>query len=248
MTRLEPEKELRNFLRANLTDFNSSARGSAQWVYSDWPHKTLSATSYPRVVVSKIDESGDIIGLAENNTWDEVVLQVDVLVHRDTGVLSNTHTDESVGTISNSPRISFDYEASTVTNIKHDGSAFGTVTMKVNNGDFTAAASLTADNVEWSLSSGDLNFSSTDLTNLSGETITATYVEKLEGEELAKRIGREIVEKIRTLWRTDTTIGKLIIPSKISGPKVAEFNDDRLYHRVMIEYSFRRFNTGEEVN
>lgn len=247
MVRIEPDTELRNFLRNNLTDYNSASRGSAQWIFDDRPRGDLTVSSYPRVVVQKVSANGKLIGCGDNDTWDDVFLQIDVLVHRNLGVLNVTQTDETIGTISNSPRLSFDYLATTVTNIKHNAVAFGTVTAVVNNSDFTAAASLTAGTVQWSRSTGQFNFSSADLTSYSGQSITSTYVENLEGERLAMRIGRDIVEAIRQNWRTDTLIGGLTQPEKIRDPELASFDSEEGNHRVIIEYKFKRFNTGEEV-
>eukprot|EP00916_Digyalum_oweni_P004723 GHVL01008363.1.p1 GENE.GHVL01008363.1~~GHVL01008363.1.p1 ORF type:complete len:238 (+),score=-3.50 GHVL01008363.1:94-807(+) len=236
-----------NFLRNNLTDYNSANRSGEEWIYDDWPKASLSEKSFPRVSVRKLTEDGRIIGLGDTDTWDGVSIQFDVLIHRKTGVVTVTHTDEAVGAIANSPRISFDYAAASVTNIKHGGSAFGTVTMVVNDNDFTTPASLSAGTVEWSLSSGNLNFSSSDLTSYSGAAITSTYAEKLEGERLAKRVGRDVVNAIQDYWRTDALFDNLHDPEKISGPSVIEFGIPEQWHRVMVEYGFKRYNTGREV-
>jgi len=251
VTNLEPEAQIRNFLRSQLTDYNSAERvGGAQWIYDDWPNDRLSANSFPRIVVRKMSEAGKMIGISDNETWDEIIVQIDVLVHgqlgdpTDPGVLTITHTDEAVGDIANSPRISFDRIAHEVTNVKHDGSAFGTVTGRINDSDFTSA---TPGAVEWSKSTGNLAFAAADLTTYAGEAITSTYSEKLQGEQLAKRIGREVAVAIRDQWRQDEFLDGLAIPDKMDGPKVVEFGIPEGWHRVMLEYRWRRLNTGEEV-
>lgn len=243
MTRLEPETLLRNFLRGQLTDYNSSRVAGKEWIYDDWTRDDLKVGSFPRVAIRKIGESGGMIGCADDTTWDGVIFQIDVLIHRDLGVLSVTHTTEALGVISNSPRLSFDYPAGSVTNIKHTTTAFGTVTKRTNNSDFTTPS---AGTVEWSLSTGELNFATADLSTYTGQSITATYVELLEGERLAKRIGRDIVVAIRSQWRNDDLLSGLIIPEKVSGPSVVEFGKPEGWHRVMLEYKFNSFNTGEE--
>ena len=244
MTRLEPEAALRNFLRYRLTDYNSGNRGGSQWVFDDWPRDDLSPESFPRVVVLKLGEGGRLIGLSDNDTFDELLFEIDVLVHRDLGVLTISHSNESLGVISNSPRLSFDYLAQSVSSIKHDGTAFSTLTPVVNDSDFSSPS---AGTVEWSRSTGNLNFSSSDLSSYAGETITASYSELLEGDQLAKRVGRDIVVAIRSYWRIDSLLDGLFYPEKISGPRVVEFGVPEGWHRVIVEYRFRRLNTGEEV-
>jgi len=245
-SRLEPHYEYRNFLRNNLTDPNSGNRGGANWIYADWPSpKITSKNVYPRVIITKIHESGEIIGVGDNTTYDTVTLQVDVVSSKETGILSLTNTNESLGTISNSPRLSFADVPNTVTNIKHDGTGFGTVTVKNDDNSFTDPASLSAGTVEWSRSTGNLNFSSSDLTSYAGETITSTYVLKLDNEMCVKWVAREIIRKTRSNWRSDSTIGELIEPKKINGPILIPYNREQGLSRCTLEYQFKRFNTGE---
>jgi hypothetical protein len=246
VSRLEPHYELRNFLRNNLTDLNSTNRGGANWIYADWPSsKITSKNVYPRVIVTKINESGEIIGLGETDTYDSITLQIDVVCNKEVGILTKTTTDESIGVISNSPRISFDDVPNSVTNIKHNGTAFGTVTAKNDDASFTAPGSLAAGTVEWSRSTGNLNFGSADLASYSGQTITSTYVLSMDNEMTVKWIARQIIREIRADWKTDTTIGSLLHPKKISGPTLIPYDREPGLSRVIIEYQFNRFNTGE---
>lgn len=245
-SRLEPHYELRNFLRNNLTDLNSANRGGANWIYADYPSaKITSKNVFPRIIITKITESGEIIGLGETDTYDAVTLQIDVVCNKEVGILTKTNTDESIGVISNSPRISFDDVPNTVTNIKHNGTAFGTVTAKNDDASFTTPASLSAGTVEWSRSTGNMNFSSADLTSYAAQTITSTNVLSLDSEMSTKWISREIIRKIRANWKTDTTIGSLLHPKKISGPMLIPYDRDPGLSKVIIEYQFNRFNTGE---
>lgn len=244
--RLEPHYELRNFLRNNLTDLNSANRGGANWIFADWPTaKVNDKNKFPRIIITKINESGEIIGLGETDTYDVITLQIDVVCNKEVGILTKTNTDESIGTISNSPRISFDDVPNSVTNIKHNTTSFGTVTAQNNDAAFTTPASLAAGTVEWSRSTGNMNFSSADLTSYSGETITSTNVLSMDSEMAVKWIARQIVREIRADWKTDTTIGSLLHPKKISGPLLVPYDRDPGLSRVIIEYQFNRFNTGE---
>jgi len=247
MTALEPETIYRNFLRGQLTDYNSANRSGKEWVYDDWPRDDLIKASFPRVTVIKVEENGPMIGIQDDTTWDTILLQVDVLVHRDTGVVTIAHTGEAVGVILNTPRLSFDQLPQIVSDVLHDAVSFGTVTSVVNDDDFTSPGSLATDEVEWSISTGNLNFSTQDLSDHSGEAITVDYTEELEGEVLAKRVGRDVVISTRTQWRTDTLLNDMIIPTKVSGPRVVEFGKPEGWHRVMIEYQWKRFNTGEQL-
>lgn len=247
-SRLEPHYEYRNFLRNNLTDPNSSNRGGANWIYADWPNpKIIANNTYPLVIVTKINESGSIIGIGSNNTYDNITLQIDVVSNKEVGILSITNTDESIGVISNSPRISFDEVPNTVTNVKHTVTSFGTVTVKNNDSGFTSPGSLSAGTVEWSRETGNLNFSTSDLSSMSGETITSTYVQNMDHEMVVKFIAREIIRDTRSNWRTDSTIGELIIPNKIGGPTLFPFDEEVGQSRCMVEYGFKRFNTGEQI-
>ena len=252
--RLEPDEELRNFLRANLTDLNSANRGGeygTNWVFSGWPRPEITTkNTYPLVFIHALTESASIIGVGDNMTYGDVTFQIDVLVNREVGVLQVTHTDENLGDISNSPRLAFtDVPTTTtgITNIKHDGTAFTTVTKKTNVAAFTTPASLAAGTVEWSFETGDLNFSSADLTSYSGQAITSTYYRVVEGEFAAMWIAREVVRKVRVNWRTDTTIGELIEPELISGPRIIPYDPSDGVIRCMLEYKFKRFNTGEQL-
>lgn len=247
MTFMEPETELRNFFRNNLTDYNSSSRSGEQWIYDDEPRANLTKNSYPRISVKKITASQKLIGMADNTMRGTVSLQVDVLVHRENGVFSITETDEAVGTIANSPRINLNYLAYTVTNIKHNTTAYGTTTAVTNDNSFTTPASLAAGTVEWSRSSGNLNFSSSDLASHSGQSITSTYVRTLEGETLAMRLGRDAVKAIRSSWRTDALIGELIIPEILDDVRLLPFDEVRGAHHAIFEVQFVRYNMGEEV-
>lgn len=243
MTNLEPKTLVRNFLRNKLTDHNTNRTGD-NWVYDDWPHDTLAPNSFPRVAVRAIGESGELIGLSDDDTWDEIIIQIDVLVHSMTDVISITHTDEAVGIILNTPRINLDYPAASVTNVKHNTTPFGTVNAAVNDSDFTSTGTGV---MEWSKSTSNLNFSTADLSSYTGQSITSTYVESLEGEQLAMRVGREVAVAIRSQWRSNAFLNDLKIPVKISGPRVIEFGKPEGWHRVMLEYRWKGHNSGEEV-
>jgi len=247
-SRLEPHYEYRNFLRNNLTDPNSGSRGGANWIYADWPApRIISNTKYPVVIITKIHESGEIIGVGDDMTYDTITLQVDVVSVKETDVLSLTQTDESLGTISNSPRINPDDVPTSVTNIKHDGTSFGTVTAVNDDNSFTDPGSLSTDEVEWSRETGHLNFSTQDLSDHSGETITMTYTIKLDHDMVVKWVAREIVRVTRANWRTDAQIGELIEPKKINGPILIPYNREQGQSRCVLEYQFKRFNTGEQL-
>ena len=247
MTALEPETLLRNFLRPKLTDYNSAGRSGKQWIFDDWPRDDLTKSSFPHIGIVTLDENGDMIGISDDTTWDTLLLQIEVLSHRDTGVLTVTVSGEAVGVISNSPRLSLNQLPNAVSDVLHDAVSFGTVTSVSNDSDFTSPGSLATDEVEWSISTGNLNFSTQDLSDHSGESITADYTEGLEGEHLAKRVGRDVAKTIRTQWRDDAFLNDMIIPKKVSGPRVVDFGRPEGWHRVMLEYQWKRFNTGEEL-
>lgn len=242
MTFMEPEVYVRNFLRGHLTDYNSANRGGKQWIFDGWPLDDLSPSSFPRVAVVPITQSGARQGIGDDQTLNSVSIQIDVIVHRDTANVTVTHTDEAVGTIGTG--LTLDRLPNAVTEIAHDTTAFGTLTLAVNESDFTSPS---VDEVEYSISTGKLNFNSTDLTSYSGEAITATYTEFLRGMELAKRIARDIGVALRSQWRNDTLLEPLFEPEEISGPAEQPYDQGRGWFRVTLEYRFKVYNAGEEV-
>ena len=205
MANQEPERLLVNFLREQLTDLNSSRSG--QWIFEDFPIVSLTNPSYPRVSVTKITESGASLGIFQDQALDSVVFQIDVFVKKDI-VYTLTVTSETVGTIS--ANLSLDYVPTTVTSISHDGTPFGTVTFVNTDEDFGTPL---PNNVEVSRSSGNLNFSTADISSYAGETITATYDVSLSNDKAAKWIARDIVNTMRTEWRTNRDVlGGLFYP------------------------------------
>jgi len=55
----------------------------SHWVFPDKPRDDLSKSSYPRIGVTLITESGDPNGASENDTFDQVVFQIDVVTSKD---------------------------------------------------------------------------------------------------------------------------------------------------------------------
>jgi hypothetical protein len=144
----------------------------------------------------------------------------------------------------NSDRFTFDHIPTAVTNVKHNGTSFGTITRKTTDALFTAPASLTAGTVEYSASTGNLNFSSADVTSYDGQAIVSTYTVYLEGEKQVAYLAREVIKEIRTGWRTDTTIKGLFYPVLISANPL-NIDEDLGIYRYVVEYQFNAFNLGE---
>lgn len=251
MARIEPDAELRNFLRANLTDLNSSGHAGANWIFSGTPRTNVVTKGFfPRVFIKKLPGRGTPIGNKDNTTFNDANLQIDVLTTRANETLTLSYTDQSLGVISNSPRISFadiPTKASSITNIKHNTVAFGTVTQKSTEALFTSPASLAAGTVEWCYSTGTLNFSSADLASYAGQTITSTYSVDMDAEVAAMWIARQVCTKIEQYWRTDSTIGKIIQPVKTLDPVTMPYMQDEGVVMVSCSYNFKRFNIGEAL-
>lgn len=240
---IEPDRIVLNFLRQNLTDLNSSRAGT-YWIFIEEPEtEDLTINHYPRVILTPLTESGERQGIFDDSTWETLNYQIDVVTK--TGLfLTKTNTDDSLGTISNDPRLIFDFVPNSVTNIKHTVTGFGTVTKKDTDADFTAPAGLAAGTVEWSYSTGNLNFSDADLTSYSGETITSTYATKLSRKKLVKYLARDIIKLFRSSWRGDTTIKGVFYPVKISN-SVVPFEEESGIYRQLLEYKFNAINAGE---
>ena len=244
-TKIEPINVVKNFLRSNLSDPNSSRSG--QWIYPDFPRvKDLGNASFPRVGIVTLTESGRSMGLFDDNSEDTINLQIDVISKKGQ-FYSVTVTDEALGTLasgSNSDRFTFDFVPDTVTNIKHDGSAYGTVNIVATDSAFTAPASLSAGTVEVSFSTGNVNFSAADISSHDGEAITTTYVYGLEGKQCSDKIARDIVKTFKNSWRTDSTFEGLFYPVKISSNPLP-FDDSLGIFRRTMQYSVKTFNSGE---
>ena len=243
--KIEPQRILTNFLRSYLTDINASRSGN--WIYPDFPRvESLGDNQFPRIGISLISESAEPMGIFDDNQNHTILLQIDVVTKKDL-VNTLTVTDEALGTMAstvNSDRFTFNSIPTTVTNIKHATTAYGTVTLQNTNADFTSPASLSADEVEYSFSTGDLNFSSADVSSHDGEAITSTYTVNFEGEKAVKYLARQIWIAIKNNWRTDSTMNGLRDPLLISNITVP-LDEELGIYRQTLELEFKMFNIGE---
>ena len=214
MTKIKigPDDILKNFLRNRLTDINGSRSG--QWIYTDFPRtRGLGDASFPRVGITVLSGPGEFIGMSDDDTKYNCTLQLDIVKKKDLGFTITT-TAEALGTMSstvNSDRFTYDFIPTAVTNIKHNGTSYGTVTLKNTDALFTAPGSLTAGIVEVSRSTGNLNFSSTDVSSHDGEAITSTYTKYLEGKPQVTYLGGEVLKAIKNNWKTDDTFKGLYL-------------------------------------
>jgi hypothetical protein len=74
------------FVSAPATGTNNvvvSFEKGSNWIYTDSPRDDLSKTSYPRMVVSIINESSSVIGYPEDDMLGTVTIQIDVLAYKD---------------------------------------------------------------------------------------------------------------------------------------------------------------------
>jgi len=243
---LEPDRILVNFLREKITDINSSR--STAFIFDDFPRiKDLGDDDFPRIGITILSEDGQPQGIFDDNQWETITFQIDIFCKKG-DAYTITSTDESLGAISsgvNSDRLHFDNISNIVTNIKHNTTAFGTVTAKTTDTDFTTPASLSANIVEWSKSTGNLNFSAADVTSYNGQAITSTYSFYLEGKKQAQYLAREIIKAIKNYWRTTDSFKGLYYPVKISSSPVP-FEDDTYVFRHRLEYQFNGYNFGED--
>lgn len=246
--KIAPNTIMRNFLRANLVDINSNRVG--QWIFDDPPRvETLGNASFPRISILAIGESSEYVGMFDDTQFETVTLQVDCWTKKDQ-VYTRTVTDEALGTMNasiNSNRVTADFVPTTVTNVKHAGTSYGTVNFVDDDADFTAPGSLSADTVEISKATGNFNFSSADVTSHDGEALTTSYDKAMEGEEVVKYLAREVVKAVRTNWRTDPTFNGIFYPQKISGPVNLPLDNDLGIFRYNVDYQVNAFNLGEGI-
>lgn len=245
--KIQPDAIMVNFLRATVTDVNSSRSGS--WIYPDFPLvSSLGDASYPRIGVTILTETGEPMGFNDDDQWETVNFQIDVVTKKDL-IFTATTTDEAMGTIAstaNSNRMTYTNIPTTVTNIKHNTTAYGTVTAKATDSVFTSPGSLSAGTVEWSQSTGNLNFSSADVSSHDGQAITSTYVIKMEGKKCVQHVARDVVKQIKNNWRSAATFAGLEYPVKIANNPVALDEDLGIYRQVL-EYKCNGVNFGEDT-
>ena len=77
----EPKNEVITLLRARLTDYNSSSRSptSSQWILPFFPRLNLVKNSYPRISVTEVSETAEIINVNRDMMYHPR-LQIDVWV------------------------------------------------------------------------------------------------------------------------------------------------------------------------
>lgn len=244
-TKIEIDRIFTNFLRTNLTDINSSRSG--QWIYPDFPRvKDLGDTSFPRVGITIINEESNPMGVYDDNQLYNVTVQFDVVTKKDL-VNTLTVTSESSGSMSatiNSDRLSMNYLPYTITNIKHNTTAFSTTSIVATDSIFTSPPLLGSGTVEVSFSTGNMNFDSTDITSYDGQDIETSYTVKLEGKRAVQHIARDIIKQIRTKWRTDTTFGNMFDPILINNTPMP-LDENLGIFRQTVEYKIKKFNVGE---
>ena len=247
--KIEPARIITNFLRSTLTDINSNRGASDNWIYDDFPLvRSLGDASFPRVGITLITENSEALGMYDDNQWETLNFQIDVVTKRGL-IFNHTTTDEALGTIasnSNSNRMVFDEVPNTITNIKHDGTAFGTITKKDTDDDFTTPGSLAAGTVEWSASTGNLNFSAADITSYNGQAITSTSVVVFSNTKCCQYIARDIVKQFRNNWRSNTNFKGLTYPKKISN-NPQPLDEDLGIFRQTLEYQCNGINMGEGI-
>jgi hypothetical protein len=63
-----------------------------QWVFPDKPLDTLRAVSYPRIGVTKLTESSEPQGAYNDETYDTLTFQIDVVTYKDAELTIDTET------------------------------------------------------------------------------------------------------------------------------------------------------------
>lgn len=242
MAKIEPHKRVVGLLLNKLTDLNSANRTGSKFVVPGFPmdYPTLKSEC-PKISVSLISNSGSLSGVGETDTWDGAVVQIDVWTKRGQ-VLTKTVTGESLGTISNSPRLSFDYLPNTVSNLYHAGSGFsGSGTEVDHDDDFTNPGTGT---FQYAFATQNVNFNTSDLTTYSGEAITADYAVKLSGEALADYYARNVIEVIKSNWKTDETTANILVDPEILSNDLIPFDEEFGMFRRSITIRFKGLNIG----
>lgn len=242
---IEPDRILTNFLRQYMVDVNASRSG--EWIFPDFPRvRDLGDASYPRIGITILTESSDPMAMFDDTQWALLNFQIDVVTKKDL-VFTQTVTGEAVGTMSasaNSDRlVLLNPPNDSSLTVYHAGTPFGTITKVALDSDFTTPSSLPAGEVEYSLGTGNLNFSGTDVTTYDGEAITADYTFGLEGKKCCQYLARRVKDVIIDNFRTSVNNGELFYPRFLRNEPVP-FEEDNGLFRQLIEVRFTQINPG----
>lgn len=87
---MEIKTAIRDFLRANLLDWNSSNRTGTNWIFDDKPRSDLGLTSYPRIGVLKVGEEGTTtLGCESKDEITNTNIQISIFIPKDYGIEIN---------------------------------------------------------------------------------------------------------------------------------------------------------------
>lgn len=79
----EPIIDFRNFLRNNLTDYNTSRKAvgtgqGVQWIFDDPPLPSLDKWSYPRIGLDASSGMGELLGAGSTDIYETIVIGVEI--------------------------------------------------------------------------------------------------------------------------------------------------------------------------
>ncbi len=80
----EADRILVNFLRNQVTDINATRLAAGgQWIFPDFPRiGDLGDSSFPRMGVTILDESSDPMGIFDDNQWESLTFQIDIVTKK----------------------------------------------------------------------------------------------------------------------------------------------------------------------
>ncbi len=86
----EPTRALVTYLRANLTDYNSTNRtGGSQWIFDNLPQvQDLKKNHYPRIGMEVLAEPGELAGAGSSDMISPVTIRMNIYVYKDIVVSS----------------------------------------------------------------------------------------------------------------------------------------------------------------
>jgi len=204
-TRVSPQEFITGLLRANLTDYNATARASAglssNWIYPDRPLLAAmidNENNFPRLSVTRMDTSskGDI-GMGGTETEDTVILLVNAYTIKTKLCTVRTETNESHTFASGTDEYTLDVTPATnITEVTGTlSSSAHTFILDTDYQLIDADSDGRFDSIDWGLG-GDVPDDTTDF--------YVDYVRKLEGDILAEYIIDDVNIYLRDNWRDDT--------------------------------------------
>jgi hypothetical protein len=237
-TRVTPQDRISGVLRANLEDYNATARAAAglsvNWIYPDKPRiKNLeqNIANFPRIGITVMPKtSTGEIGVGGTETEDEINILVNIYTIKEKLVTVGSVVNEEhtflVGTTE------YELDEIPVTSISDVTGTGGPFVKGTDYQLYDVDSDGRYDSIQW-----------LDVTNPTHATVFyVDYVRQLEGVALAEYIAQDVNVYIRDNWRED--IHPTLYEYRLVRQQVLSTMNDRV-QRCELQVKFKGINIGD---